>query len=95
VWGVAGYGYRPRRCVGTYVLVILTFAIGFALMGKEAFPFPAVFTSMYAFHGRGLGPAAAASAGAIVYGWGAIESLVGLVLEITFIATFTQRLLRN
>lgn len=72
----------------------------FQFGGQESWP-SAVFTSMYAFHGRGLGPGlnCSVSSGScpltFSYGWGAVESLVGLLLEITFIATFTQRLLRR
>jgi hypothetical protein len=89
---VAGYGYKPIRCVLAYASVILVFAGGYVALG-ERLP-SAVFTSMYAFHGRGLGPGFVDRL-SVVYGVGAAESLLGLVLEITFIATFTQRLLRG
>jgi uncharacterized protein YjbI with pentapeptide repeats len=93
-WCLAGYGYRPFRSLLAYVGVITFFALTYHHLGsvthhalgwREAF-----VVSMTAFHGRGFFPdqfkpgdpqALAAAA----------EALVGLIIEVSFIATFTQR----
>jgi hypothetical protein len=78
----------------TYLLVILAFAAAFVALGGangQALPWnEAIVVSMTAFHGRGFfssvfqpGDPQAAVAAA--------EALIGLFIEITFIATFTQR----
>lgn len=91
---LAGHGYRPLRSFAWYVLVVLTFAaiyyfgspdFGISLSGLDA-----LVLSMTSFHGRGFFP------GGIPLGnpftlVAAIEAFVGLIIEITLIATFTQR----
>jgi uncharacterized protein YjbI with pentapeptide repeats len=100
---LAGYGYRPLRGVIAYVLVIagFAFAYGLATHGVLTFGLPpsqlqplpwyeALVLSISSFHGRGffqpvqsLGdPVAILASG---------EAIVGLFIEISFIATFTQR----
>lgn len=94
---LAGYGYRPMRSVLWYLVVIASFAIGYyqATHVLHAQPYPlawyeAIILSISSFHGRGffqpvknLGDPVAVLA--------SIEAIVGLVIEISFIATFTQR----
>jgi uncharacterized protein YjbI with pentapeptide repeats len=91
---ISGYGYRPARSLIAYVLVILGFAAGyFALGGANGQVLSwneAIVISMTAFHGRGffqttfqVGDPQAAVA--------AVEALIGLLIEIVLIATFTQR----
>ncbi|HEV2461986.1 MAG TPA: pentapeptide repeat-containing protein, partial [Ktedonobacterales bacterium] len=101
--GLAGYGYKPLRGVLAYVLVIAGFAALYALAthGQLTFGLPpsqlqpltwyeALVLSISSFHGRGffqpvqsLGdPVAILAAG---------EAIIGLLIEISFIATFTQR----
>ncbi len=91
---VAGYGYRPLRSFLTYAVVVLGFAATYYGLGNaHGQPLTwneALVVSMTAFHGRGFfatvfqpsDPQAAVAA---------VEALVGLLIEITFIATFTQR----
>jgi uncharacterized protein YjbI with pentapeptide repeats len=91
---IAGYGYRPLRSFLTYLFVISGFAwVYFSLGGAGGHALTwneAVVVSMTAFHGRGFfgtafqpgDPQAAVAA---------MEALMGLFIEITFIATFTQR----
>jgi hypothetical protein len=100
---LAGYGYRPGRSLFWYLAVILGFAFAYmqATQGQLTFglspsqlqPLPwyeALVLSISSFHGRGffqplqtLGDPVAVLA--------ALEAVIGLFIEITFIATFTQR----
>jgi uncharacterized protein YjbI with pentapeptide repeats len=91
---ISGYGYRPFRSFITYAVVILAFAATyFALGGANGQVLSwneALVISMTAFHGRGffqttfqVGDPQAAVA--------AVEAFFGLLIEITLIATFTQR----
>ena len=99
---VAGYGYKPMRSVITYLLVILSFAAAyFALTNFALTPFlpshssplawyEAIVLSISSFHGRGLFPSGL-SLGDPIAILAAGEAIIGLLIEITFIATFTQR----
>ncbi len=86
---LAGYGYRPGRSLFIYILMITGFAVCYYLIGhlepREAFIF-----SVTSFHGRGFFPGPLAL-GSPVTGLAAIEAVAGLFIEISFIATFTQR----
>jgi uncharacterized protein YjbI with pentapeptide repeats len=93
---IAGYGYRPIRSIITYLLVIAFFAAAYFVFGvTESGPhhlkwYESIVVSLTAFHGRGFlsdqfKPGDPQSIIA------AIEAAVGLVIEIIFIATFTQR----
>ncbi|HEU0028013.1 MAG TPA: pentapeptide repeat-containing protein [Ktedonobacterales bacterium] len=91
---LAGYGYRPARSLVAYLLVILSFAAAYFTLGPGAgvhlSPLGALVFSVTSFHGRGFfpggipldDPLTAVAAG---------EALAGLLIEISFIATFTQR----
>jgi uncharacterized protein YjbI with pentapeptide repeats len=91
---VAGYGYKPMRSLLTYVGVVVSFAATYLVLGSgsgHALSWnEALVVSLTAFHGRGFfatafqpgDPQAALAAG---------EAVIGLLIEITFIATFTQR----
>jgi hypothetical protein len=85
---------RPVRAFLAYVVVILGFAslnlLNSALVAPHLSWNEAIVLSMSSFHGRGffnpgitLGDACVELADS--------EALVGLLIEITFIATFTQR----
>jgi hypothetical protein len=99
---ISGYGYKPMRSVITYLLVILSFgAAYFALTNFALTPFlpshssplawyEAIVLSISSFHGRGLFPSGL-SLGDPVAILAAFEAVIGLLIEITFIATFTQR----
>jgi uncharacterized protein YjbI with pentapeptide repeats len=94
---LAGYGYKPGRCFFSYLIVITGFALSYYLLGlSEVGPHhlawnEAFVVSMTAFHGRGFfadqfhpgDPQALVAA---------FEALVGLIIEITLIATLTRRL---
>ena len=101
---LAGYGYKPLRSFLAYLLVIAGFAIAYYLLGlhdvvgPHHLPGPhllswyeAIVVSMTAFHGRGFftGTFSPGDPQALV---AAIEAFLGLLIEVTFIATLTQRL---
>jgi hypothetical protein len=99
---IAGYGYKPMRSVWTYVAVILAFAAAYlAITNFGITPFlpthstplawyEALVLSISSFHGRGLFPSALTLGDPIAI-LAAAEAVIGLLIEITFIATFTQR----
>jgi uncharacterized protein YjbI with pentapeptide repeats len=91
---IAGYGYKPGRSVAAYLLVIFGF-MGLYLLNAHATGThlrwdEALVLSVSSFHGRGfflqnvtLGDTFARLA--------ALEAVLGLLIEVSFIATFTQR----
>jgi len=91
---LAGYGYRPGRSVIAYLVVIFGF-MGLYLLNAHGAAVhlswdEALVLSVSSFHGRGfflqnvtLGDAFARLA--------ATEAVLGLLIEVSFIATFTQR----
>jgi uncharacterized protein YjbI with pentapeptide repeats len=91
---LAGYGYRPGRSIMAYLVIIFGFMGLYLLTAHFSTPHlrwdEALVLSVSSFHGRGfftqditLGDTYARLA--------AIEAVVGLFIEISFIATFTQR----
>jgi uncharacterized protein YjbI with pentapeptide repeats len=91
---LAGYGYRPGRSVIAYLVVIFGFTGLYLLNAHGAAAHlrwdEALVLSVSSFHGRGfflqnvpLGDAFARLAAA--------EAVLGLLIEVSFIATFTQR----
>ena len=91
---LAGYGYRPARSLVAYLLVIVGFAAAYFALGPgsgvDLSPLGALVFSVTSFHGRGFFPGGIpldAPLTAVAAG----EALVGLLIEISFIATFTQR----
>ncbi len=100
---IAGYGYKFGRSLLTYLVVICGFATAYYLLGihdigPHNLPGPhhlswyeAFIVSITAFHGRGLfvGTFSPADPQA---GVAALEAFLGLLIEVTFIATLTQRL---
>lgn len=86
---LAGYGYKPERSIGIYVLAILFFTLIYHLMGTLPLGQALVF-SVTAFHGRGFLPGPF-KLGDPVTALAACEAVLGLFIEISFIATFTQR----
>ncbi len=91
---LAGYGYRPGRSIMAYLVVIFGFMGLYLLNAHGAAAHlswdEALVLSVSSFHGRGfllqnvaLGDAFARLAAA--------EAVLGLLIEVCFIATFTQR----
>lgn len=88
---LTGYGYKPARSFLAYALVIGIFATIYHLLTASLAWNEAIVISMTAFHGRGFFPEQfhAGDPQALV---AAVEAFVGLLIEVTFIATLTQRL---
>lgn len=88
---LAGYGYKWWRSFMTYLLVIDIFAVAYHQLGANLAWNEAVVISMTAFHGRGFFPDQfhPGDPQALV---AAIEAFIGLLIEVTFIATLAQRL---
>ena len=86
---LAGYGYKPGRSLSIYLLMIVGFTICYLVLGHLPLREALIF-SVTAFHGRGFFPGPF-TLGNPVTAVAAIEAVVGLFIEISFIATFTQR----
>lgn len=99
---LAGYGFRPGRSILMYLAVILWFANFYVWASHGLFSlglppshvqplawYEGLILSVSSFHGRGFQPfqnlndPIAALAG--------IQAVFGLIIEVSFIATFTQR----
>jgi hypothetical protein len=91
---VAGYGYKPMRSVLAYVVIVCLFAAAYLLNAQFAAPHlswdEALVLSISSFHGRGFFTSGI-SLGDTLARLAAGEAIIGLLIEITFIATFTQR----
>jgi pentapeptide repeat protein len=91
---LAGYGYRPLWSFLWYLVIIFVFASAYYFlspMGGHPFsPDGALVFSLTSFHGRGFFPGGLKLEDVITK-LAASEAVVGLLIEISFIATFTQR----
>ena len=96
---VAGYGFKPARSFLAYILVITEFATAYYLLGHTVgpllSPLGAFVFSMTSFHGRGFFPGNSIQLDDPLTVLAALEALVGLLIEVTFLATLTQRLFRK
>jgi uncharacterized protein YjbI with pentapeptide repeats len=91
---LAGYGYKPSRSVIWYIVMILGFALTYHFLGGlSLFPPDAFVFSIMSFHGRGFFPSLSSETNLHnpLVMLAAAEAIVGLLIEISFIATFTQR----
>jgi pentapeptide repeat protein len=93
---LAGYGYKPTRSFLVYLFTITSFALIYYMLafttGPALSPLGAFVLSMTSFHGRGFFPGNHFSLDDPLIVFSAVEALVGLIVEVTFIATLTQRL---
>jgi uncharacterized protein YjbI with pentapeptide repeats len=88
---LAGYGYKPLRTLFVYLIVIFGYGVAYLSQGNGALsPLAALIFSVTSFHGRGFFPGGLALDDGITV-VAATEAIVGLVIEVSFIATFTQR----
>ena len=91
---LAGYGYLPGRSVMAYLVVIFGFMGLYLLNAHGAAAHlswdEALVLSVSSFHGRGFFPQNVAL-GDTFARLAAAEAVLGLLIEISFIATFTQR----
>ena len=92
---LAGYGYKLSRSFLAYLLIISGFATAYYLLGRSVgpmlSPLGALVFSMTSFHGRGFFPGNHVLLDDPLTVLAAFEALVGLIIEVTFIATLTQR----
>ncbi|HEX2913760.1 MAG TPA: hypothetical protein VH186_23345 [Chloroflexia bacterium] len=93
---LAGYGYKPSRSFIAYLLVNFTFATAYYLLGPsqglKLTPLEAFVFSLTSFHGRGFSGSTNIGLASPMTILAAFEAFMGLLVEITLIATFTQRL---
>jgi hypothetical protein len=101
---ISGYGYRPGRTLLCYLLTIFGFMVGYLLVthstplfglyeptnGHPLQWYEALILSLASFHGRGFFPQGINLSDPVAI-LAAIEAVIGLFIEIIFIATFTQR----
>lgn len=90
---LAGFGYRPRRSLVSYLLIVALFSLAFSLFGHLTLLPDAFVFSLTSFHGRGFFPGLGnqVSLHNPLVVLAAIEAVIGLFIEISFIATFTKR----
>jgi hypothetical protein len=98
---ISGHGFKPGRSFIAYLLIIFGFAAAFFAIGSgilgigghEAInsPTSALVFSVTSFHGRGFFPGGGLALDDPITILAALEAIMGLFIEITFIATFTQR----
>lgn len=92
---LAGYGYKPARSFIAYLITIASFAFTYYILsfatGPMFSPLGAFVFSMTSFHGRGFFPGNHITLDNPLIVISALEALVGLIIEVTFIATLTQR----
>jgi Pentapeptide repeats (8 copies) len=101
---ISGYGYRPGRTLFCYLVTVFGFMMGYVLVthGAPLFGlyeppsthplqwYEALVLSIASFHGRGFVPQGISLSDPIAI-LAALEAVIGLFIEIIFIATFTQR----
>jgi uncharacterized protein YjbI with pentapeptide repeats len=87
---LAGYGYKLWRSFVAYLLVISFFMLLYHVIDPSLAWNEAFVVSMTAFHGRGFSPTTFAPGDPLSFA-SAAEAFVGLVIEVTLIATLTQR----
>lgn len=91
---LAGYGYKPGRSLAAYLGSLIVFAAAYFALGQSgAQPLSlvdAMALSINSFHGRGFLPGTVVVGDAVTV-LTALEAVLGLIIEISFIATFTQR----
>jgi uncharacterized protein YjbI with pentapeptide repeats len=92
---VSGYGYRPWASVAIYAFVIGAFGFAYYEVGAARAPHlnivEALTFSILSFHGKSGGQ----SLGDLIVQLSAIEAILGLLIEVTFIVSFTQRVFQR
>ena len=87
---LVGYGYRPGRTLFWYLAIIFGFSIAYFASGNLS-PLEAFIFSLTSFHGRGFFPESTLFLHDARVILAAFEAVVGLLIEASLIATFTQR----
>ncbi len=96
-WALAGYGYKFGRSLAWYFGVMLAASAAYYVLDMKGGVYldwvkagDALVQSVTAFHGRGIFSGDFTSGDPRAY-VAAIEAMFGLVIEVCFIVTFTQR----
>ena len=98
---LSGYGERPKKTFGAYIVVVSSFSALYFLVTHtiESKPTPlswdeAIVFSLTSFHGRGFFPSSL-PIGIWMARLSVVEAMIGLFIELIFIATFSRRFLQN
>jgi hypothetical protein len=96
---VSGYGEKPLRTLLWYLAAVTGFAALYYSLTNFVTTqsghltwYEAAVLSLSSFHGRGFIPATV-HLGDPMAGIAAVEAIIGLFIELIFIATFTRRFL--
>ncbi len=96
---VSGYGYKLWRSLATYIFVVVAFALAYYLFSSMAkvslTPLESIVFSVTSFHGRGFSPGDNIGLSNPLTVLAALEAFVGLIVEVTLIATLTQRFFKR
>lgn len=91
---LAGYGFKPIRTLFVCLFIISLYASLYYFIGQTEThllsPLGSVIFSITSFHGRGFFPGGLSLDDRLTV-LAASEAIVGLIIEISFIATFPQR----
>ncbi len=87
---LVGYGYRPGRTIFWYLAVIVGFTLAYFAFGRLS-PLDAFIFSLTSFHGRGFFPESTFYLNDVRAMLAVFEAVIGLLIEASLIATFTQR----
>ncbi len=92
---ISGYGYRPWFSAIIYACVVLGFAAVYFVLRDSVHPalnpLDSIIFSITSFHGRGFSAGEAVTLHNPITILAPLEAIIGLLIEITFIATFTNR----
>ncbi len=96
---ISGYGYKLWRSLAFYILVNMIFAMIYyhlgQMMGIPLTPLEAIVFSITSFHGRGFTPGEKIGLDNPLTVFAAVEAFVGLIVEVTLIATLTHRFFKK
>jgi uncharacterized protein YjbI with pentapeptide repeats len=88
-----GYGYKPWRSIIAYLLIINMFALAYSAFDHISFLPDALVLSLTGFHGHGFFPSQSGASGFMILI--ALEAIVGLLIEMSYIIVFTKRFLEQ
>jgi uncharacterized protein YjbI with pentapeptide repeats len=88
-----GYGYKPWRGIIAYLLIVIVFALAYSAFDHISLLPDALVLSLTGFHGRGFFPSQSGGSAFMVLI--ALEAIVGLLIEISYIVVFTKRFLEQ
>ncbi len=92
--GLCGWGFKPGRTVLWYLATLFLSWGGYLLTVPHLSGWQDLVLSVSSFHGRGVFVSNLQSLSRPASVLVVIEAVIGLLIEATFVATFTQRFLR-